>query len=177
MILVWATLLTLLNCVWLFLGILGLPGTWLMVASTALLAWWQWDADGDPSERMFSITVLIVVAALALLGEIMELAAGLIGSKKAGGTKWGAIGALLGTIVGGVAGTFLIPVPVVGSIVGACLGAAIGAGALEMTSGRELAPSVKSGVGAGVGRLGGVFIKLGIGVLIWVIVAVAAFWP
>lgn len=177
MVYVWATLLTLLNGVWLFLGILGLPGTWLMVGSTALLAWWQWDADKDSSEQMFSLAVLIAIVVLALLGEILELGAGLIGSKKAGGSKWGAVGAIVGTIIGGVAATFMPLLPVIGTIAGACVGAAIGATVLEMFSGREVSPSVRSGVGAGVGRLGGVIIKLGIGVMIWLIVTVAAFWP
>ena len=177
MIYVYATLLTLLNGVWLFLGILGLPGTWLMVGSTALLAWWQWDADKGSSEQMFSLAVLIAIVVLALLGEILEIGAGLIGSKKAGGSMWGAVGAIVGTIIGGVAATFLPLLPVIGTIAGACVGAAIGATVMEMISGREVSPSVKSGVGAGVGRLGGVIIKLGIGVMIWLIVTVAAFWP
>lgn len=177
MVYVWAILLSLLNGVWLFLGILGLPGTWLMVASTALLAWWQWDDGAGAGPQMFSLGVLVAIGVLALLGEILELGAGLIGSKKAGGTKWGAVGAILGTIVGGISATFIIPVPIIGSIIGACLGAALGAGVFEMISGRKLTPSVKSGVGAGVGRLGGMIIKLGIGALIWLIIAVAAFWP
>ncbi len=177
MVYVWATLLTLLNGVWLFLGILGLPGTWLMVGSTALLAWWQWDPDKGSSQQMFSLAVLIAIVVLALLGEILELGAGLIGSKKAGGSKWGAVGAIVGTIIGAVVATFLPLLPVIGTIAGACVGAALGATALEMISGRKVSPSVKSGVGAGVGRLGGVIIKLGIGVMIWLIVTVAAFWP
>lgn len=177
MIYVWATLLSLLNGLWLLLGILGLPGTWLMVASTALLAWWQWNGGKEAGPQMFSLGVLIAIGVLALVGEVLELVAGLVGSKKAGGTKWGAVGAILGTIVGGIAATFVIPVLIIGSIIGACLGAAIGAGAFEMISGRTLKPSVKSGVGAGVGRFGGMIIKLGIGVLIWLIIAVAAFWP
>lgn len=177
MIYLWATLLSLLNIVWLLLGILGLPGTWLMVASTALLAWWQWEDGKDASQQMFSLGVLITIGVLALLGEILELGAGLVGSRKAGGTKWGAVGAILGTIVGGISATFLIPLPIISSIIGACLGAALGAGAFEMMSGRKLTPSFKSGVGAGVGRFGGVVIKLGIGVVIWLIITVAAFWP
>ena len=126
---------------------------------------------------MFSLAVLIAIVVLALLGEILELAAGLIGSKRAGGSKWGAAGAIVGTIIGAVVATFLPLLPVIGTIAGACVGAALGAAALEMISGRKVSPSVKSGVGAGVGRLGGVIIKLGIGVMIWLIVTVAAFWP
>jgi hypothetical protein len=37
--------------------------------------------------------------------------------------------------------------------------------------------SVKSGVGAGVGRLAATLMKLVGGAIIWLIVAVAVFWP
>ena len=46
MVYVWATLLVLLNTIWLATVIAGLPGTWLMVVCTALLAWWKWE---DPA--------------------------------------------------------------------------------------------------------------------------------
>ena len=172
-----AVLLTLLNALWLFLVVLGLPGTWLMVAGTLLIAWWRWYAvAGQP---MFGTPVLIAICALAVLGEVVEFYAGVVGARKAGGTRRGALGALLGALVGGVAGTILIPIPIpgLGSLLGACGGAAVGAWGLELHSGREMRASVKSGVGAGAGRFAGTVGKLIIGVVIWVIVAVAAFWP
>ena len=79
--------------------------------------------------------------------------------------------------IGGVIGTFAIPVPLFGSLIGASLGAAAGAWILELSIGRSMDSAVKVGVGAGVGRLGGTIAKLGLGVAIWLILAVAAFWP
>ncbi|MBN2446068.1 MAG: DUF456 domain-containing protein [Phycisphaerae bacterium] len=171
MLYVWATLLTLLNAGWLVTVVLGLPGTWLMVISTALVAWWQWD------RVMIGLPTLVVIAVLALLGEIAEFIAGVWGTKQFGGTNWGAGGALVGTLIGGLVGTFAIPVPVLGSLIGACAGAALGAWGFELSAGQKMKPSLKSAAGAGIGRLSGTVAKLAAGVLIWVIAAVAAFWP
>jgi len=177
MIYLWATLLVLLNAVWLALVVIGLPGTWLMVISTALLAWWQWDAETSTGDPMFAVWMLVAITALAFLGEILEFFAGVLGSQKAGGTRWGSIGALIGGLVGGIGATFLIPIPVIGSLMGACGGAALGALGLELARGGGITASTKSGVGAGVGRFVGTIAKLAVGGVIWLVVAVAAFWP
>ena len=170
-----AIILCLVNAAALFLTALGLPGNWLMVVLTGLVAWWRWDADARGP--MFGVTVLIVIGGLALLGEIVEFFAGVAGSKSVGGTRRGAIGALLGALVGGIVGTVAIPIPVLGSVLGACLGAALGAWGFELTGGKSMRFSLKAGAGAGVGRLLGTVAKLALGVAIWLIVAVAAFWP
>jgi len=39
----WMTLLLLLNTVWLILVPFALPGNWLIVITTSLFAWWQWE--------------------------------------------------------------------------------------------------------------------------------------
>lgn len=172
-----ATLLTLLNAFWLLLVVVGLPGTWLIVATTLLVAWWRWDASLSADQQMFGVPVLVGVVALAVVGELLELGAGAVGSKTAGGTRRGAIGALVGAVVGGLAGTVFIPVPVVGSLAGTCLGAAVGAWGFELHQGRTMEASLRSGAGAGVGRFFGTVAKLVVGALIWLVVGVAAFWP
>ena len=67
--------------------------------------------------------------------------------------------------------------PVIGTFVGACLGAGFGAWGLELTAGKKMDHSIRSGVGAGLGVLIGTGCKLALGALICIIVAVAAFWP
>jgi uncharacterized protein len=170
----WATLVTLLNVVWLALVALGLPGTWLMVATAAGVAWWQ-AARGSPNP-LFSLWTLIAATALAALGEFAEFAAGAAGARRTGATKRGARGALIGGLVGALLGT-AIPVPVIGSLLGAGAGAAIGAAFAEFSGGRRVDDSLRAGVGAGIGRLAGSLVKLVIGALIWLELAVAAFWP
>lgn len=171
MIYVWATLLVVANTVWLSLTVLGLPGNWLMVASAALVAWLFWD------QQMIGRWTLVSLLVLAVVGEVLEFVAGAFGTKTAGGSRGGAFGALLGGLVGAIAGTFVIPIPVLGSLIGACGGAFCGALAFELAGGQELEPAVRSGVGAGVGRFFGTVAKLVVGVGIWVVAAVAAFWP
>ena len=171
MLYVWLVILIFLNACWLGLVFFALPGNWLIVISTTLFAWWRWD------DAVFSIYTLIAIAVLAVLGELVEFFAGAGGAKKAGAGWRGALGALAGAVTGAVVGTFAIPIPFLGTLIGACLGAGFGAWFLELIGGKKMDDSVRSGVGAGVGVLLGTTTKFAIGVIIWLIVAVAAFWP
>ncbi len=177
MIYFWATLLVLVNAVWWFLNLLALPGNTLMVLSTGLVTWFTWDRGKGWNQQMFSIYTLVAVFVLAVFGEVLEFFAGAAGAKTAGGSAWGKFGAIIGAVAGAAGGTFLIPIPVLGSLIGACGGAFLGAYLLEVAGGKKTKPSLRSGAGAGFGRLTGTLVKLIIGVVIWVIIAVAAFWP
>ena len=177
MLYAYAVLLVVVNAFWLFLVILGLPGTWLMLATTALLAWWQWVPGAAWSEQVFHPATLAVGLLLALLGELLEFVLGAAGSKRAGGSWLGAIGAIVGGIVGGIMATFMIPIPIIGSLIGACIGAFVGAALGELAGGQEIGLSLQSGRGAAVGRFWGTVAKLGVGIAIWALIAVAVFWP
>jgi len=171
MLYLWLTILILLNVVWLATVPFALPGNWLIVITTSLFAWWRWD-DG-----VFSPYTLIAITVLALLGELIELFAGMGGARRAGAGLHGSIGAFIGALTGAVLGTLLIPVPFLGTVIGACLGAGLGAGTFELSAGRPINKSLHLGLGAGLGQFLGAITKIGIGLLIWLIVAVAAFWP
>lgn len=162
------------NLLWLALVVVGLPGNWLMVFTAFVAQWWYWESAAGGDRQIFSVGTLIAVVALALLGELVELLAGMAGAKRAGATRRGALGALVGGLVGALAATFMIPIPVLGSLLGAVAGAGLGAGALELSGGRNLSESLRSGVGAGVGRFWGTVGKLTAGVAIWLVIAVAA---
>jgi uncharacterized protein len=167
----YAIILVLLNTVSLASIPLGLPGNWFMVILTWLLAWWQWD------KHVFSLPVLIAIIVLAAFGEVMEFLTGALAVKKVGGSRRGAVGAILGALVFGLVGTFVIPIPIVGSLIGACVGAFLGAWGLELSGGKNMDDSLRSGLGAGLGRFLGLNIKLLAGITIWLIVGVSAFWP
>lgn len=171
MLYVWLIALIVLNAVWLLLVLFGLPGNWLVVLSTCLFAWWRWE-DG-----VFSIYTLIVIAALAVLGELFEFLGGMRGAKRAGASRHGTIAALAGAIVGAIFGTFMIPLLFFGTVLGACIGAGLGVWAIEVSRGRKMEESIRCGVGAGLGELLGITAKVAIGIIIWLTVAVAAFWP
>lgn len=171
MLYVWSFLLILLNACWLVLVVFSLPGNWLIVISAFLFAWWRWE-DG-----VFSIYTLIAIVGLAVVGELVEFFASMVGAKKMGASWAGSIAAIAGAISGAIVGTFLIPVPFFGTLLGACIGAGLCAWGLEVVRGRKMGESVRYGVGAGLGRFVGTSTKVILGIFIWLIVAVAAFWP
>ena len=167
----YAFFLVLLNSIWLAMVPFALPGNWLIVITTALFAWWRAE-DG-----VFSIYTLIAITILALIGELVEFFAGMGGARKAGAGFRGSIGAIIGAITGAVVGTFLIPIPFFGTLFGSCLGAGLGAWGFELIGGRQVQESLRFGFGASLGQFLGVIAKLLIGFIIWLTVAVAAFWP
>ena len=124
--------------------------------------------------------MLVLVVVLALLGELVELVAAAYGVKRAGGSRRGAILALVGSLIGGVVGIFvggIIPIPVVGSIAGAVLCAGIGAlvGAFlgEQWKGRNLDDSLTIGTAAFFGRIFGTLGKVLIGSMMVAVVVAA----
>ena len=173
MIYLWATFVTLLNAIWLLTVAANLPGTWLMILTAALANWVT-----SPEQPLMSWNVLIIAVVLAVIGEICEFLFGAAGSKRSGGSVWGAAGAVAGAVIGGIVGTFALPIPIVGSIVGACAGAFLGALTLEWAkAGRTWSAAITSGRGAAVGRFWGTLAKLAIGFVIWLLLAIAAFIP
>lgn len=169
MTLFWAVLLTFMNLIWLFLTALGLPGNWLIVLTTALVAWGQRDTG------MVGLWVLGAMIALAALGELIEFLGGIVGARRAGGTRWGALGAIVGGVIGALVGTGALPV--LGTVVGACVGAFVGSAAVEIASGQRLRGALRAARGAGIGHGIGIVGKLAVGILIWLTATVAAFWP
>jgi len=167
----YAAILLLVDTLGFFLVVLGLPGTWLMVIAAAGMSWIS-RQSGPP---LISNVVLWVLAGLALLGEVAELAAGAAGSRRAGGSWRGSVGALFLGMVGGIVGTFAIPVPVVGSVLGACAGAFAGALAGELWGGRSVEDAVTIGRGAFTSRLVGTVLKVAIGAVIWAVATAASF--
>lgn len=166
---VYAVMLTLLNLVFLFSIMFNLPGTWLMILFPVILEWWK------PGQFMFSWTVLFVAVGFAVLGEVIEFAMGAAGSRYAGGSKRAAALAIVGAFIGGIVGTAL-PVPIFGTLIGACAGAFAGSIAGDVWAGRPLSLSLEAGQGAAVGRFWGTIAKFSIGAIIWLILAIAAFF-
>ena len=139
-------------------NVIGLPGNWLVVAFAAMFSYFV------PDDRRLDISVMTVLGlfALAAIGEAIEFLAGALGASKAGASKRGSALALLGSIIGGIAGIFL-PLPVVGPIVGAGLGALVGAVLGEQWKGRDLDESLSIGHAAFWGRIVGTLGKILVG--------------
>lgn len=97
----------------------------------------------------------LILGLLMAASQTLELLSGAAGAKWFGGSRWGAVGAL----IGGVVGIFFMPI---GLLAGPLLGAVIGETAFAR---RHPRPAMVSGVGSVVGTLAGMAIKLAIGVL------------
>jgi uncharacterized protein len=154
--------------------VLGLPGNWLIVAGAALYAWWV----GPDAPTAIGWQTVIALAALAVVGEVIELVAGAAGVTKVGGSRRGALLAIVGSVVGSVVGVFVgVPIPVVGSLVAAIVfggvGALVGAMLGESWKGRDFDASLDVGKAAFIGRILGTVGKL-ITSTIMVVVTLAA---
>ena len=147
---------------------LTLPGIWMMTLISALCMWWQ--------PEIISWKAVLTLAVFAAIAEAVEFFASAVGSKKLGGSKRGALGSIVGTIIGAIAGTFLIPIPVLGTIAGGIIGAGLGALMVERAIVQQTwKDSMKSGGGAAAGRAVSIFVKLGLTIASGLFFIVAAF--
>ncbi|MBW9200123.1 DUF456 domain-containing protein [Bacteroides sp. ET225] len=109
----------------------------------------------------FTPTQLIVWAVLVVLVQVLDYVIPMLGSKYAGGTKWGSWGCVIGTVVG----LFFSPWGIV-------LGPFLGAVAGELLGDKDLKYALKSGLGSLLGFLFGTIVKLMLcGYFIWQFIA------
>jgi len=163
---IWYLVLVAAQFAGLFLTLLGLPGLWLMVAAFAGFAW------VTTLGHYVGWASLVTVLVLAMIAEVLEFYTGSAGAKKAGASRRGMIGAMVGALVGGF--LFTIPVPVLGTIFGVCFGAFVGAALVEMGIVGDAGHAGRVGWGAAKGRFFGIVLKLGFGLVIFLIVLIAA---
>lgn len=143
------------------LTVLGMPGNWLIAGATAVYVLML----PAGSAAAIGWPVVLVLLALAGLGELLEFVAGALGVARMGGSRRAAALALVGSVVGAVGGLFVgLPIPVFGSLVGAVvlasLGALAGAAIGEVSHGRSMMQGWKVGRAAFWGRLLGSLSKI-----------------
>ncbi|MEZ6061560.1 MAG: DUF456 domain-containing protein [Planctomycetaceae bacterium] len=117
-----ATILTLVNAVGVSINLLMLPGNWLMVLSLCVFLLVAGQPDGGPDW-----STLLVVILMASVGEVLEAFTGSVKAARLGASRRAMLLSFILSIGGSVAGTFLIPIPVIGTALGAVLGAAVDA--------------------------------------------------
>ena len=102
--------------------------------------------------RSCGLSALIVLAVLMLVSYALDAAAGYIGAKRFGATRWG----LLGGIIGGLVGLFF-------GLPGLFLGPVIGAVGGELIGGKRLVKAGRAGWGTILGTLAGMMAKIVLG--------------
>ena len=148
------------------LDMVGLFGNWIILGATAI----AWVATGFDH---FGILGLLFMLGFAVLGEVLETAFAGYGAKKFGGSKGSIVAALVGCILGAIAGSPLLPI--VGTLIGACLGAFVGAALYEyIKMEKKAGEAMWTGFGAALGKVGGLFAKFFCGIAI-LIVAIFSF--
>jgi uncharacterized protein len=156
-------------------NLVTLPGNWFMAILVAIYACLGVDPSSRPAIGLGSV---VLVFALAFVGEVVEFVAGAAGAKKAGASRKSTILAIIGSMIGALVGAFVgVPIPIVGSIIAAILFAGLGAtaGAMfgEWTDGRAWRDSWSIGHAAFWGRTFGTLGKVSVGVAILAWVAIA----
>jgi uncharacterized protein YqgC (DUF456 family) len=143
-----------------------LPGLWLMTAAAAIYALVTHGLH-------LGFKTLLALLIFSLIGEALEMLAGSAAAKQAGGGRSGMIGGIVGGILGGIIGSFFLPVVL--SIVGVCVGSFVGAAGLEMFGSQRAVHSIRVGWGAAKGRFQGMVLKFAIGIVMSLLILIAAF--
>ena len=102
-----------------------------------------------PTERCPSMLVLVTMGLVVAAVTVADYVVPAIGAKKFNCSRWGTIGCFVGTIVG----LFFVPI---GILLGPFLGAFLG----ELIAMKPIGAALKGGVGAFLGFLSGVFLKI-----------------
>ena len=113
------------------------------------------------------IETLLLLFGLYLVGEVSEYVFIIIGAKKFGASNAAVIGALVGGILGAIIGVFVVGI---GIIFGTFLGIFLGAFLVELLIHRDLVKSLKAGTGGVLGRVGSIFVKMIIAIIMIAIV-------
>lgn len=130
-----------------------LPGVPIAALAAVLAAW-----IGGFGET--GLTVAIWAIGVAVLAQLVDVAAGIVGARVYGARRAGVWGGVIGSLVG----IFVFPPW------GILLGGVAGAILFELLGGRDPAEAVRAGFGAFVGALGGAVAKVVLLVVLAVVV-------
>lgn len=122
----------------------ALPGVPLIYAGIVLAAW-------IGGFEAISVTTLVILGVLTAIGVAADFVATALGAKRAGASRYGVIGAALGTVVGIFTGLWgLVFMPLVGAALG------------EFYAHRDALTAGRVGLATWVGMLLGTAVKLAI---------------
>lgn len=105
----------------------------------------------------FSLTFVLTLFIIMILVEFLEYLLIALTAKKYGASKWGITGGIIGGIGGAISGTFFTPV--LGAIIGSIMGVFFGAIIFEYFRSFDFRMAVRSGIGAFLGKIGGLSLK------------------
>ena len=139
---------------------IGLPGTWAMV----IAAWgYNFLVPGDP----VGTWTILGTAVLALIAEGLEMTLSASYTRKYGGSKRAAWGAIIGGVAGAMIG---VPIFLIGPLVGAFVGSFVGAWVFEKSRGVQGENAIRVATGALIGRAAAAAMKVAIALvmMVWI---------
>ncbi len=136
---------------------LGVPGSWIALVSILIF-------DIATGFSTVGWVLLVVMAGIAVLGEIVESFLGLVYVAHKGATKWGVLGAFVGGLAGAIGGTVVFPF--IGSIIFGLVGAFAGAVIFEYVYYKSLDRALQTGFFAFIGKIGAMLVKFALGLII-----------
>jgi len=145
-----------------FTSFFGLPGNFIVLGAAVAYAF-------GTHFSSLGWGFLVLLAGLAILGEVLEFLFGTFTSVRYGGSRWSAVGSFVGGVAGAVVGTGVIPV--VGTVIGAFLGSFTLAFLFELIHRNRQDIAARAGLGALVGKILGLSTKTSLGLVMVVLVA------
>lgn len=149
------------------LQLVGLPGTWLLVADAFLLRVLK-------GPDLMDYRTVFILGGMALLAEVLEFLTAVQGARSGPPVRGAAAASIIGALAGGLAGA-----PVLfglGAIPGMAIGAWLAVFAVALASGATLSTASVTALGAMTGRIKGTALKLLVAVaMVAVIIASLVF--
>lgn len=133
------------------LQLLGLPGTWLLVADVFFLRLFK-------GPDILDYSIIFIVGIMALLGEVLEFMTAVQGARTGPPVKGTVVASIAGAIAGGIAGA-----PILfglGVIPGMALGAWLAVFIVALAGGVSFRMALTTAFGAMTGRIKGTAIKV-----------------
>lgn len=151
----------------LLLSALGISGAWCVVGAAAVAV----PLSGLSFPGWATVAVFALCAAVV---DGVEWFAGHWGVRRRGGSRAAGLAAVAGGLLGMVAGTFLVPLPVLGSLLGMMAGSFALAYAVERRRLQASAPAARIATGAVLAVAAVVFLKVSVSLLlaVWLVVGV-----
>jgi len=131
--------------------LLGLPGTWLLVADAFLFRWLM-------GPDLIDYPTIIVLGVMALLAEALEFLTALQGARSGAPIRGAAAASIVGALAGGLAGA-----PILfglGAIPGMAIGAWLAVFTLAIAGGSSFSVASGTALGAMTGRIKGTALKM-----------------
>ncbi len=156
------------------LNLVALPGNWLAVLTIGVYVW----LGPESGRGQIGLVPLGLAFLAAIIGEVLEFAAGAVGASRAGASRRATIMAIAGSMIGAIVGSIIgLPIPLVGPVLAALLfgglGATAGAMLAEWNDGKPWRENWRIGHAAFWGRTTGTVGKMAVGLLIVLICLVA----